>query len=143
MVSPVIARRGRISLPKQTRAGMIFQLAIENEFGCVDTIHDSIFVKYESTFWVPKAFSPDGDDLNDIFIPKGTGNQLDFRDYQMVIYDRWGGEVFRTRDVNEGWNGGQDNSSDLVAAGAYVYYIRYQQFNGIVKHLRGTVTVYR
>ena len=54
--------------------------------------------------FAPDAFSPDGDGLNDLFIPIF---QVDFEiiDYELIIYDRWGSMVFKTTDKNQGWNG--------------------------------------
>lgn len=50
------------------------------------------------------AFSPNGDGLNDIFIPIF---QTDFEviEYELVIFNRWGQVVFQTKNKNEGWNG--------------------------------------
>lgn len=50
--------------------------------------------------FVPNAFSPNGDDLNDEFIIRGI-----FQDYNLIIADRWGNMVFKSRDANVGWNG--------------------------------------
>jgi len=76
----------------------------------------------EFHFNVPNAFSPDGDGLNDIFLPVTDG---DFQDeYSLFIYDRWGTEIFQTSQLGTGWNGtykGQQCQGDI-----YVYLIKYQ-----------------
>lgn len=50
------------------------------------------------------AFSPNGDGLNDLFIPIF---QVDYEviDYELIIYNRWGKVVFYTKNILEGWNG--------------------------------------
>ncbi len=71
--------------------------------------------------YIPNAFSPNGDGINDLFMPSTNCN---FQDYEMRIFDRWGTLIYQTRNANSGWNGmyrGQEAEST-----AYVYYIRYQ-----------------
>jgi gliding motility-associated-like protein len=52
-------------------------------------------------FWIPNAFTPDNNNLNETFRPYG----LEPLDYEMLIFDRWGNLIFRTTNFNEGWNG--------------------------------------
>lgn len=53
---------------------------------------------------MPKAFTPNNDGLNDVFLPKGTGWLYD--DYLFEVFNRWGYKVFSTNTVFEGWDGG-------------------------------------
>lgn len=86
---------------------------------------------------MPGAFTPNNDGLNDIFrIPAGTSLQLkEFR-----VFDRWGNTVFRTKDINEGWNGQYRNS--LFSAGVYVYLIEGESPYGSIAE-KGTVLLIR
>lgn len=88
--------------------------------------------------YVPNAFSPNGDGVNEIFRIVRPSNQvlIEFR-----IYDRWGVEVFYTKNLKEGWNGYY--KGQLQPVGAYVYFIRYIRMDGVEKMLKGTVTLVR
>lgn len=71
--------------------------------------------------YIPNAFSPNGDGVNDRFKPNSN---CDFREFEMRIFDRWGTLLFQSKNANEGWNGKYNGNE--VASTAYVYYIRYR-----------------
>lgn len=70
-------------------------------------------------FWIPNAFSPNEDLVNDYFTPKGFGFKEDT--YTMRIFDRWGKEVYFTCDINEPWDG--KYNGDYQEDGVYSYEI--------------------
>lgn len=76
-------------------------LVVTNSYGCKDTVSKGIYVYEDFTFYVPNAFTPNGDGQNDEFKPIITN----ISNYQMIIFDRWGKEVFVTKDINKGWDG--------------------------------------
>ncbi|MBE0641796.1 MAG: gliding motility-associated C-terminal domain-containing protein, partial [Bacteroidales bacterium] len=86
------------------------------------------------------AFTPNGDGLNDGFGPIGWN--MDVEDYEMSIFDRWGKQIFFSRDPLETWNGKVNNQRDLVPAGAYAYRILLKATHRPLQQFRGTVTVY-
>jgi len=88
-------------------------------------------------FYVPNAFAPDG--VNKVFLPKGQF--FDFSLYEMAIYNRWGEQIFITRDVTEGWDG--THNGEIVPLGSYVYTIRFKDADGKEHKRKGTVTVIR
>jgi len=96
-----------------------------------------VCVTQEPLFYVPNAFAPDG--VNKQFAPKGQF--FDFSRYEMVIYNRWGEELFRTRDINIGWDG--TYNGEVVQLGSYVYMIRFIDADGQEHRRKGTVTVVR
>jgi gliding motility-associated-like protein len=101
---------------------------------------DSIVVSQGAcTVYIPSAFTPDNNGLNDVFLAKGTGNVVLFH---MAIYDRWGGVLFATDDKNKGWNG--SSNGVMVPIGTYVYVVKYREQNSdMEKWLKGTVSVIR
>ncbi len=69
--------------------------------------------------FVPNAFTPNGNKLNEVFLPKGVF----VLSYKMDIYNRWGEKIFVTTDVNQGWDGkfkGKTCAEDI-----YIYMITY------------------
>ena len=112
-----------------------------NEFGCKDTAYDSLYVKFESSFFVPTSFTPNGDGLNDEFGPIGLG--ISVEDYEMIIYNRWGQVIFQTNDPTAKWDGTHTNGDESVQLGVYAYLIRYKEFSGLQKEVMGSVTVSR
>lgn len=76
-------------------------LAVVSDLGCTDTILDTLFVRPDYTFYVPNAFTPDGDNQNDVFLVSG----LNVEEFSMRIFNRWGQMVFETNDIMKGWDG--------------------------------------
>lgn len=71
--------------------------------------------------FVPNAFTPNGDGINDIFKP--SVNDLD--DYELRVFNRWGEQMFSTTDPSKGWNGSYEGNDYFVPAGVYAYLIKY------------------
>jgi len=95
-------------------------LIVQNNFGCYDTLCNDVYVLDESLFYIPNAFIPNNDGLNDIFKPiiSNTSN------YNFKIFNRWGKLIFETNDTNEGWDG--TYKSQLAEIGIYTYKITYR-----------------
>lgn len=64
----------------------------------------------EPLYWVPNAFTPDGDDYNQSFTPIFTSG-VDPFDYHLMIFNRWGEILFESYDMTKGWNGKIDGLS--------------------------------
>jgi len=115
------------------------QLIAYNSFNCSDTVKKPLIIYPQVVVYIPNAFTPDRDGLNEEFKPSITG--VDEKKYQFYIFDRWGKEQFYTEDLNEGWNG--VSNGKMVEEGLYVYYILYRNLTGKVFKLRGIVTLVR
>jgi gliding motility-associated-like protein len=87
--------------------------------GCKDSISKKIEIRPEFTFYIPNAFTPDGDNVNDYFAPKGS----EVTRFKMMIFDRWGGMIYETEDKEKGWDGRANNGSSIAENGVYVYRI--------------------
>ena len=92
-------------------------------------------------FYLPNAFTPNGDGLNDIFraVPK-----YDYiREYQLTIYNRWGQQIFECNDIDCGWDGNYNGKAS--PNGAYIYKIVYEEISrpGQTKTLNGSVILVR
>ncbi len=78
-------------------------LVAVNSFTCPDTICKFQLVNSDPLVFVPNAFTPNSDGRNEVFKPMVNG-YAGWR-YKLIIFDRWGLEVWSTDDREEGWNG--------------------------------------
>lgn len=93
----------------------------QNECGkSGDTIQVSTRECYEECrLFVPNAFSPNGDGLNDVFKPV-SGCQL--KDYRFAVYNRWGELVFETNHFDKGWDGTHDG--EKLSSGVFIWTVK-------------------
>ncbi|HTL80614.1 MAG TPA: PKD domain-containing protein [Bacteroidia bacterium] len=117
-------------------------LIASNDSGCSDTAYGVIVVNDYHTFYVPNAFTPDGNGRNDVFIPMFTNILSD--DYSLYVFDRWGNLVCESHDPNVGWDGTvKGKSGRICEEDVYVWKISYTD-NMYLKHdLIGHVTLIR
>jgi gliding motility-associated-like protein len=71
-------------------------------------------------FYMPTAFTPNGDGVNDIFRPIGT----EIVDYHLIVFDRWGQMVFESSSAGNGWDGTFKGS--ICEPGVYSYTLTYR-----------------
>lgn len=107
---------------------------VHNEWGCSDSVKRIIIVKPLVTYYFPNAFTPNGDGVNEVFIPYGNGVEPDH--YELIIYDRWGKQVFRTTSVNVPWDGKLNGK--VLRTDVYIYHLE-AKFDGIIKTFEGPV----
>ena len=96
-------------------------LYVSNNWGCTDSLTRYVFVVDEFTMFIPNAFTPDNDGINDVF--RFTGYDVDTDYFELLIFDRWGEVVHRTTDFEAGWNGNYNNGEHYVPDGVYLYRI--------------------
>lgn len=111
-----------------------------NDYGCVDSATQIVTVQDVLTFYIPNTFTPDGDNLNQMFQPIFTSG-VDPYDFHMVIFNRWGEVIFESYDFNFGWTGTYSNQG-LVEEGTYIWQIEFKETMSDKRHThRGHVTV--
>lgn len=116
-------------------------LIVTHVSGCKDTVIKIIDVEPRVTYYLPNAFTPNGDGLNDTFLGRGIMDGA--RGFSMQIYNRWGELVFQTSDPNIGWNGSKMNSGQPLQAGVYTCLVRYIDPRGREVELTGYATLIR
>jgi gliding motility-associated-like protein len=118
---------------------------VTNSNFCTDTACVTVYVVNDSIsnpgpceeLFVPSAFSPNGDGVNDVlFIRGGCIKTMNF-----AVYDRWGEKVFTTTDISQGWDGKYQNE-DLNNA-VFVYYLDVILDSNKAVTLKGDVTLVR
>src|SRR5690606_37233264 len=111
------------------------KLRVEGNNGCFNE-KDSLIPVYNKIYlFIPNAFSPNGDGLNETFKPVGEFKYI--KEYRMEIFHRWGGKVFETTNIHHGWDGGSYLSS------AYLYRIYAMDVFGNKEYYNGTLHLMR
>jgi gliding motility-associated-like protein len=117
----------------------IVTLLVTNEHGCSDTATKTIIVHDAFAFFIPNAFSPNEDLVNDVFLPKGTGYQAET--FKMRVFDRWGKEILYSEDIEKGWDGRDTKSGKVQPQGIYTYLICIFDDSNIEHRFTGTITL--
>jgi gliding motility-associated-like protein len=110
----------------------IISQVVTTEHGCTDSTTRVVIVSGHF-FWAPSAFTPTGDDKNELWRPVVVGA----REYELAIWDRWGNELFRTTDTEQGWDGAGYSSS------TFVYWARVKEWGAYAKEYRGHFSMLR
>lgn len=97
--------------------GFNAQLIVESRSGCRDTVSNFINIVPGLEVWIPNAFSPDKNGINDDFKPYGVG----FSSYRIQIFTRWGQMVYDSKDSGKGWNGSWRNEGEACIEQMYIY----------------------
>ena len=115
-----------------------FNLIVRDTLGCIGTSTVTVKVYKGTNYFLPNAFTPNGDGLNDVFRAVAPGVQVTqyFR-----IFNRWGKLLFETRDARKGWDGTYIGVPQPSAV--YVWVIRGLNISQQVIELKGTVTLIR
>ncbi|HNW91012.1 MAG TPA: gliding motility-associated C-terminal domain-containing protein, partial [Bacteroidales bacterium] len=116
-------------------------LVVSNIFNCTDTSFRTVKIIDPYYFWVPNAFTPNGDAMNDVFMGQGVGFRED--GFEMSIYDRWGELIFDTKDSKEAWDGLNARTGKKCAGGVYVWIINIIDESSVQHKLKGNVTLVR
>jgi gliding motility-associated-like protein len=97
------------------------QLIVTNQYGCQDDVTLPIRVNPDYALFIPNAFTPNGDGINDFFFPQGVG--IDPAKFVMYVFDRWGNLIYQTSTWPGGWDGTVQGTSRLCQQDTYVYKI--------------------
>lgn len=116
-----------------------YWLEVKDEEGC--TGKDTVLVKLKDCMqglYVPSAFTPNGDGLNDEFKPMLFGN---VKQYEFTVFNRWGTPIFRTRQLGQGWDGRLKGV--LQASDVFIWMVKYQLDGQPPKTEKGSVNLIR
>lgn len=116
-----------------------YRLLVTDQAGCTDSAFVKVKVfKTTPTIYVPSAFTPNNDGLNDILRPIAIG--IDKIRY-FSIYNRWGQMVFTTSENGRGWDG--KIAGHFQNSGVFVWIVSAIDYAGKPFFLKGTVTLIR
>ncbi|HWB61957.1 MAG TPA: gliding motility-associated C-terminal domain-containing protein, partial [Chitinophagales bacterium] len=120
-----------------------FMVTVMNADSCFASDTVTIYVDNQPVTFIPTAFTPNGDGLNDRF----EFDVLGANTIEISIYDRWGQKVYYNpaqpngQSGSNGWDG--TSSGKLDPAGTYVYQMKITYFDGTTKDKAGTITLMR
>lgn len=117
----------------------VVQLVVFHQSGCTDTAVQLLDVIPEVRYFLPNAFTPNGDGINDGF--RGTGSMEGATNFNFTIWNRYGEKLFETTDPTESWNGRKNNTGDLSPQGVYVVVVTFRGPRGEPYELRGYATL--
>ena len=103
----------------------VMQIVSNN--GCVDTAFASVPLLEEQLFYIPNAFTPDGNGFNATFTPIFISG-FDPYNFHMAILNRWGEVIFETYDASIGWDGTY-GANGLVQNGTYIWRVEFGDIN--------------
>jgi gliding motility-associated-like protein len=112
-------------------------MVAKNVFGCSDTVVKVVKIEEDFSLYVPNSFSPNGDGINDEFLPVTRG----IKHYDLKIFNRWGQLVFSTTNPNISWKAifnDEECKSDI-----YIWKITAGSIHGQIKEMTGHLTLFR
>lgn len=112
-----------------------------SEFGCTDTIIIPIDVIPVISYFVPNAFTPDSDGINDFFLGKGA--LFGIKDFNFRVFNRYGQQLFFTKEPEEGWNGRINSTGELQSPAVFVYKVDITGPRGELYDFEGTFLLLR
>ena len=97
-------------------------LYVVEVYSACETVMDSVIL-FECEFcnvYVPNAFSPNDDGRNDTFLPQSP---CELMDYEFLVFDRWGGQLFYSENPEQGWDG--RSRGKTLPPGLYAWALSY------------------
>jgi gliding motility-associated-like protein len=126
---------GEISSQIKINSPGVYSVSVTQDCIVTDTIN--VFAG-DCEFFIPNAFTPDGNNQNDLF---GPATIFTSKNYEFVIFDRWGKAVFKSNNSLEKWDGTRNGKQ--MPMGSYFWNIAYTTLRGINKYEQGMVTLIR
>ena len=125
--------------PAETGIYTLCMIATDT-LGCSSSTCSEIIVDDVLTIFVANAFTPDGNDMNEEFMPSVLGAAPG--SFTFSIFDRWGNSVFSTHEIGQGWNGGMNNNGAILPQDVYVWRLTARdQFSTESVEYFGSVTL--
>jgi gliding motility-associated-like protein len=118
-------------------------LTAQNEFGCTDKHVEAIQIDNTFFTFMPNAFTPDGDGINDTFGPVFS-NQEDILSYRFYVKNKWGEIIFETDNPELKWRGNNNNEGYYLHTDVFTWVVELAFNNKTLNKIHeGTVTLIR
>ena len=118
------------------------QLMSSTDLGCSDSLTLTVTVMNNIAVYIPNSFTPDANEFNTVFFPVFSTGFIP-KGYSLTIFNRWGEEIFFSKDHTASWDGAMADGTDCPD-GVYNYLLEYQEINkGEVQRILGFVHLLR
>jgi gliding motility-associated-like protein len=118
------------------------RLTVTDANGCTDQITRIIVINDLLNIYIPNSFTPNNDGLNDVFYVLGT--DVDPDRFEIQVFDRWGGIVYESTDINDVWDGSVSGGAYYAQNEVYVWRAVVHSLSTAERvELNGTVTLLR
>jgi len=123
------------------------ELTVTTIHNCTDDHEGIVIINDIFNVFVPTAFTPNSDGINDFFFIQGSDidvSRFHFQVFDRWVFDRWGNQVFETRDINTPWKGDVDSGDHYAPNGAYNWRsVFISKSTGERKELNGSIVIFR
>jgi len=129
------------AVEREIESAGTYSVEVEDSFGCIGRASINVRVDPEALpndLYVPNAFTPNGDGLNEVFPFSFIIKQPEFR---ARVFNRWGQKVYDSETHGPTWDAHYQN--EIVHPEAFLYLVEYRGCDGNFRRLKGTVTVMR
>ena len=108
-------------------------------YGCSQTIEKNIEITSNFDILAPNSFTPNGDGMNDQFMPEGI--KISGQPFEMKIFNKSGKLIFTSRSSNNGWNGFNQNTGNKCPKDNYMWVVEIENINGTIDYFKGTILI--
>jgi gliding motility-associated-like protein len=115
----------------------VYTLVVTYNQGCVDTAFIHINTNGKPPVYIPNAFTPNGNGVNDVWYVFGTG----IKDIKIMVFDRWGEKVFESDNQSLGWDGTYRGQAQ--SPGLFIYLVKIVYLDGHQEAKQGSLTLIR
>lgn len=128
------------TFPDKDTGSYPVKLLVTTEFGCQDSVTHKVVINGVFEAYIPNTFSPNGDGVNDYFLPILLGQAPP--SYELSIFNRWGERIFYTTNYMQGWDG--TYQGEPVKEDVYVFHLKVRsKYNAEKKDVVDKVSVVR
>jgi gliding motility-associated-like protein len=114
------------NLSNSAIGSITFQLTVSDGQGCSDDVISVLNIIEDAAIYIPNTFSPDGDAFNNTF--HVFGKNIAVERFELCIFNRWGEQIFTSKDPSIGWDGSVNNNGS-APIGVYTYKLTYRFLN--------------
>jgi gliding motility-associated-like protein len=112
-------------------------LTSENHEGCTSKTTKKITIAEDYNLLAPNSFTPNGDGINDFFVPEALKTMN--TSFTMTIYSQSEGLIFETKNINQQWDGSNQQNGTNCAEGTYIWVVSLINSEGKSEQYKGAV----
>ncbi|MFT6184594.1 MAG: gliding motility-associated-like protein [Flavobacteriales bacterium] len=130
---------GSVEFEREITTTGIYEVITWNQCGEAQDEVELIFDDCDYALFIPNAFTPDGDGINEVWLPIG----LNISEYEIQVFNRWGESVWRSTQLGEAWSGSDNFGEYYVSDGIYGYKVKAISVKGLPITKFGSVLILR